>query len=458
MRKEIDMGNDGVFPLVLKFAIPAMIAQAVNVLYCIIDRMFIGNIPIVGDLALAGVGICGPIVTLLSSFGTLVGVGGSILMAMHLGTRNKIMADKVLANSFVMLLVFSVILTTGFLLVKNPLLMAFGATDVTFVYANTYMTIYAAGTCFALLAVGLNSFITCQGFAATAMITVLVGAVTNIALDYIFVIVIGWGVAGAAWATVISQILSCSYALYFLLFSKRARVRITFKGYCLKTMKRIATFGLSPFIITASDSVIIIFMNAMLKQYAPPAEADMFIASMTIVQSFLLLITGPMLGITVGTQAIISYNYGAGNMERIRKTVRYVLILCLVFTSTMFAIGQTVPHIFVGIFTKDPQYAELSIWGIKIFTLGLIPLAINYTIVDGLTALGRTKTALALSLFRKTIYFVCVAFLPIVYGAKSAFFAEPICNFLGVIIYVTVFCLTFKKHLNKRSNQLFYEQ
>ena len=184
----------------------------------------------------------------------------------------------------------------------------------------------------------------------------------------------------------------------------------------------------------------------------------MFIASMTIVQSFLLLITGPMLGITVGTQAIISYNYGAGNMERIRKTVRYVLILCLVFTSTMFAIGQTLPHIFVGIFTKDPQYAELSIWGIKIFTLGLIPLAINYTIVDGLTALGRTKTALALSLFRKTIYFVCVAFLPIVYGAKSAFFAEPICNFLGVIIYVTVFCLTFKKHLNKQSNQLFYEQ
>ena len=208
MRRENDLGNDSIGLLFLRLAVPAMIAQFVNVLYSIIDRMYIGNIPKVGNLALAGVGVCGPIVTLLSSFGTLVGLGGSILMAMRLGEKNKKQAEMLLANSFMMLTVFSVVLTVMFLLIKGHLLRWFGASEVTFVYANTYLSIYTAGTFFALMAMGLNYFINCQGFSTVGMASVVIGAVSNIALDPLFIFVFDMGVAGAAVATVLSQLFS----------------------------------------------------------------------------------------------------------------------------------------------------------------------------------------------------------------------------------------------------------
>ena len=220
MARENDLGNDSITQLVLKLAIPTMIAQFVNMLYSIIDRIYIGNIPGEGSIALAGVGICGPIVTLLSSFGTLIGLGGSILMAMRMGEGNMKRAKQILSNSFLTLVVLSVTLTVSFLLMKDKLLMWFGASETTFVYANTYMTIYTAGTFFALMAIGLNYFITCQGFSTIGMATVLIGAFANIVLDPIFIFVFDMGVAGAAIATVISQILSCSFAIGFL-FSKR---------------------------------------------------------------------------------------------------------------------------------------------------------------------------------------------------------------------------------------------
>ncbi|WP_102049470.1 MATE family efflux transporter [Pygmaiobacter massiliensis] len=450
MKKINDLGRDSMLGLVLRLAIPSMIAQLVNVLYCIIDRMYIGNIPEIGTLALAGVGVCGPIVTLLSSFGTLVGIGGSILMAMKLGEGDEKTAKQVLSNSFLLLLIFSGLLTVSFLLLKDYLLTWFGASDVTFIYADTYMTIYTLGTFFALLAIGLGSFITCQGFANISMTAVLIGAGGNILLDTVFVLVLNWGVAGAAWATVLSQMASCLFSVLFLFRSRRIRVRISFGGYSSALIKRILSIGVSPFLILATDSVLLIAMNAMLKKYGGPTEGDLLITAVTIVQSFMMLVTGPMIGATGGTQAIISYNYGARQTGRVRQAERYILSLCLIFTSLMFLVSRTASQYFVGIFTQDPETVALAVWGIRVFTLAIVPLSLQYTFVDGLTALGCTRVSLFLSLSRKTIFLLCVILLPPFFSARAAFYAEPICDIIGAINSSILFLITFRPHLVRR--------
>ncbi|MEM1485734.1 MATE family efflux transporter [Oscillospiraceae bacterium PP1C4] len=449
MKKACDLRQDPIRSLVIKLAIPSMIAQLVNVLYSIIDRMYIGNIPEVGDIALAGAGVCGPIVTLLSSFGTLIGLGGSILMSMRLGEKKKKQAEQILSNSFLLLIIFSFTLTITFLLIKDELLVQFGASEVTFRYANTYMTIYTLGTFFALLSIGLNYFITCQGFSIISMTTVLIGAITNIILDFVFIFVFHAGIAGAAWATVIAQMLSCAFAVSFL-FGKQVPIRITFGNYSFPIIKDILSIGLCPFIILATDSLIIIIMNAVLQKYGGPAEGDLLISSATIVQSYMMLITGPMIGITGGTQAIISYNYGAASSTRVKQAERLILALCLIFTSCMFLVSRIFPIYFVQIFTREQTLVNLSVWGIKTFTLGIIPLSLQYVFVDGLTALGRTKTALALSIFRKSSYIAFTLLLPTFFSAKHVFYAEPMSDILSACITSSVFLLVFSNHLKAR--------
>ena len=444
-----DLGKDPVFSLVLHLAVPTMIANFVNVLYNIVDRMYIGNIPEVGGLALAGAGICGPIVTLLSSFGTLIGLGGSILFSMRRGEKNDREAKKILSNSFLLLAAVSLCLTLLFLFLKDRLLMWFGASEATFPYANTYMTIYTLGTFFALMAIGLNYFITCQGFAAVGMMTVLVGAISNIILDPVFIFGFHMGVAGAAVATVLSQIFSCLFAVTFLL-GKRVPIRISFGNYSWPLMRRILFLGLSPFLILATDSVIMIVLNTSLQHYGGPGEGDLLIAAAAIVQSWLLVITSPMLGISSGTQAILSYNYGARQVDRIKQAEKYILLLCLTFTTVMFLMSWLIPSYFVRIFTKDPDQLKTAVRGIHIATLAIIPLSFQYAFVDAFTALGRTKTALALSMLRKGTYVAAVVILPAFFGAGSAFFGEPVCDLLGAIVSTTVFLLIFQKHLDKR--------
>lgn len=298
MSHTTDLGKDRIPILVLKLAIPSMIAQFVTVLYSIIDRMFIGNIPKIGDAALAGVGVCGPIVTLLTSFGTLIGLGGSILMTMRMGAGRKKQAESILAHSFALLVVFSAVLTVLFLVSKRYLLNWFGASPATFPYADSYLTIYTAGTFFALLAIGLNYFITCQGFPAIGMITVLIGAVTNIILDPVFIFVLDMKVAGAAIATVIAQFASCAFAFCFLT-GKKIPIKITRlrkKTFSPLIVKKIIGLGISPFLILATDSVIIIVLNTVLQKYGGPKEGDILITCATIVQSYMMLITGSHAG------------------------------------------------------------------------------------------------------------------------------------------------------------------
>ena len=452
MQKTTDLGKDKVPLLVLKLAVPSMIAQFVNVLYSTVDRMFIGNIPRIGDEALAGVGVCGPIVTLLTSFGTLIGLGGSILMAMRMGAGRKKQAENILAHSFILLVLFSALLTFFFLLIKGHLLNWFGASAATFPYADSYLTIYTAGTFFALMAVGLNYFITCQGFPGIGMLTVIIGALTNILLDPVFIFGFHMNVAGAAIATVIAQFVSCAFAFRFLT-GKKIPVKITLlrkKNFSPMIVQRILELGISPFLILATDSVILIVLNTVLQTYGGPEEGDLLITCATIVQSYMMLITGPMLGISSGTQAILSYNYGAKNIDRVKSAEKYILLLCLCFTAMMFLVSRTIPEYFIRIFTRDPGQTDLCVWGIHVFTLMIIPLSFQYVFVDGFTALGRSKTALFLSVFRKGDYMLFTIVLPAFFGARSAFYAQPLADGISAVMSSVAFLLIFRKHLEKR--------
>ena len=449
MRKQNDLGKDDIKQLVRRLAIPSMLAQFVNVLYSIVDRMYIGNIPEVGEVALAGAGVCGPIVTLISSFAFLVGIGGAPLMAIRMGEENQEGAEKILANCFVMLLGLSAMLTGAAIAFREPMLMFFGASEQTFPYAYDYLTFYVTGTVFAILTAGLNQFITCQGFANEAMLTTIIGAVMNIVLDPIFIFVLGMGVRGAAVATVLSQACSCAFVLWFL-FGYRAHVRITLGGYSARVMLRVLTFGFCPFIIIAGDSVLIIALNTVLQRYGENGSGDMLIACATIVQSYMQIVTLPLGGITSGTQPILSFNYGAKNTDRIRKSEKEIVKLAFLFCLIMFIISQTVSSVFVRLFTQNEQYIQLSVWAIKVFTFGIIPLALQYAFVDGLTALGIVRVSVSLSVFRKVAFLVLTLLIPAYFGATAAFYAEPIVDIFCGLFSTAIFLSLIGRILRKR--------
>lgn len=446
MKKTNDFGRDSIPLLVLKTSVPFMFAQFVNVLYSIVDRIYVGNIPVTGADALAGVGVCAPIVTLLSSFGTLFGVGGSVLFSVRLGAGDEKGAKRILANSFTMMILTAVALTVVFLLTKDQLLNWFGASEITFPYANTYMTIYTAGTVFALISMGMNFFITAQGFPMLGMTTTLIGAVINIVLDPVFIFLFDMDVAGAALATVIAQMSSCAFVL-LTLRRKKMRVPLGVVKPEASVGKQIAKIGFSPFMISATDSIIIIALNAVLQFYGGPENGDALVTAATIVQSYMLLITSPMLGITSGSQPLISYNYGANRPDRIRKTFFWVFMLCFCFTATMFLISRIMPQYFVRIFTDNPEYGELAVWGIRTFTLMIVPLSFQYVIVDGLTALGMTRIALAMSMIRKSLYFGLTCVLPMIFVAKNAFYAEPLADGTAAALSCVVFFFIYRKYL-----------
>ena len=322
--------------------------------------------------------------------------------------------------------------------------MWFGASERTYGYANEYITIYLLGTVFALMTAGMNQFIICQGFAKTGMKSVILGAVSNIALDPVFIFGFHMGVKGAAVATVFSQVASCIYVLYFL-FSRKSPVKITFRGYDWRVMRRVAILGLSVCIIIAFDNVMIIALNTVIQKYGGPEKGDMLLTCSTIVQSFMLIVTMPLGGITTGTQTILGYNYGAKRPDRIVKAQKNILFLALAFTGIMFLAAQTVPHLFARIFTKNKEYIGLTAWAIRVYTIGLIPLGVQYVIVDGFTGLSAAGLAISLSAFRKAVFFLCVFIIPSVWGVTNIFFTEPISDIIPAICSSIVFLLVYKK-------------
>ena len=308
------------------------------------------------------------------------------------------------------------------------------------------MTIYTLGTFFALLSMGINYFITAQGYPGLGMATTLIGAVVNIVLDPVFIFLLHMNIAGAALATVLAQLSSCVFVL-LTLKQKKMPIPLTLAPIRRSTAIRILKMGFSPFLILATDSVIIIALNAVLQHFGGPEYGDTLITCATIVQSYMLLITSPMLGITGGSQPLISFNMGAGKVERIRKIVLCVLLLCIGFTTFMFLLSRFVPQYFVRIFTKNPEYASLSVWGIQVFTLGVIPLSFQYVFVDALTAMSLTKLSLFLSLLRKSEYFAATCLLPLFFAARMCFYAEPIADTLCFFSSSLAFFLIYKKYL-----------
>ena len=447
------LGTDAPWRAVLRLAIPSMLAQFVNVLYSIVDRIYIGHMEGVGKEALAGVGICGPLVTLLSSFGTWVGLGGSPAMSIKMGEKDTAGAQKILSNGALLLAVMSVLLTGAAFAFRTPLLRLFGAGGNSAQYTYEYFSWYAAGTVFAVMTTGLNAYIVGQGHGKAGMATVCIGAVANIALDPLFIYAFGMGVAGAAIATVISQALSAAFTVLFLV-GKRAEVKLRIGGYNRKTMGKILALGLSPFLIIATDSVMILALNAVLRAYGGE-RADELISAATIMLSFMQIITLPMGGISGGTQPALSYNYGANNPARVKKCEWWILGLCVLFAAAMFLVARFGAGGIVSLFTSDAALKEESMRFIRIYTLMIIPLAFQYALVDGLTALGIAPVAITLSLFRKiALMLTLTLLLPRFFGAEAALWAEPIADLIGGALSTIVFFSLIGKILKKRDREV----
>ena len=433
MRRKNDLARDPMAGLLLRLAIPTMLAQFVNVLYSIVDRMFIGHIADVGSLALAGVGVCGPIVTLLSSFSMLVGLGGTPLMALKLGAGQRDEASALLSNCFRLLLGLAVGLSVVFFLLRRQFLWWFGASVDTFPYALEYITIYIGGTAFALLSGGLNSFLIAQGRSGLGMGTVVLGAALNTVLDPLFIFVLDMGVSGAAWATVLSQAAACAFALVSLRLPSLP-VSLEWGAFRPGLCKKVVIRGIAPFLTYALDSVILIIMNASLQRCGGLGEGDLLITCGTIVQSYMLLIATPMSGVTLGCQGVVSFNLGAGDRKRVTQALRGVLFLCLGFAALMLVVTQMFAPLFAKLFTRDSQVLERSVSYIRLYTAATLCMAVQWTVVDMSTALGQVGLALFCSLVRKGLFVSGILIFPLLFTASAAFAAEPFCDVAASIL------------------------
>ena len=447
-----DLGRDEIGKLVLRIALPSMLAQFVSVLYSIVDRMYIGHIPGEGDAALAGVGVCGPVVTMAGSVAFLIAVGGAPLMSMRMGEGREDEAARILSTCARMLVAAAVLLMALVLPLRRPMLRLFGASEATYPCAEAYFTVYMCGTLFALLSTGLNQFIIAQGFARTGMLLVMLGAALNIALDPVFIFLLGWGVRGAAAATVLSQLVSAAGALWFLTRGQAA-LRLTRQPFSAQIAKKVLRLGFAPFSIIAVDNAMIIAMNAVLQRYGGAAQGDMLVTCATIAQSFMLVVTMPLGGITSGTETILAFNYGALRVDRVREGQRRIFSLCVLYTAVMFVLARLAGPLFVRLFTQDAQQAALSFWAIRVCTLAVIPLGVQYEVVDGFTALGQVRLAFALSFFRKLVYFIALFALPALLGARAAFYAEPVSDVIGPAVSICVHRIMMNRVLSQRLEQ-----
>lgn len=446
--KALNLAQDKEYKIVLRLALPAMLAQLINVLYSIVDRLYISSID-QGAYALAGIGIVAPICTLITSFSYWIGVGGAPFMSRSLGEKNQHKAEAILANSFLALVVVSLLIPLFVFILYPVLLPCFGASVNTYDFARDYLLIYLLGAPFAILALGLNQFIISLGYSTKGMMTMLIGAVINIILDPIFIFSCHMGVMGAALATTLSQVCSFLFTI-FVLFSKNSQVRITFKGYSFKILRSILLLGLSPFVIAATDSIVCIVLNTSIKLYALEA-VDEYIMVATITNSFFQLITMPLLGISGGTGAILSFNYGARNMKRVKNGEKFILSLALVFTSLSFILSFFIVDSFLVLFTQDSTIVSLTKKTILIFMYGIIVLSFQYCFVDGLTALGKAKEAVVLSLIRKGLIIGLTLILPLWLQVNGCFYAELISDVLSSVITLFAFTFLFKRILQQNS-------
>lgn len=449
MSQEVDLGREPVGHLLFILAVPAITSQVVNALYNMVDRMYIGHIPEVGSAALTGVGVCFPIIMIISAFAYLFGMGGAPRASIFMGKKDNDTAEKILGNCTTSLMIIAVLLTVLVLIFQEPLLYLFGASENTIGYAMDYMTIYAIGTIFVQLTLGLNAFISAQGFSKISMLTVVIGAVTNIVLDPIFIFGLNMGVQGAAVATVMSQALSAIWAFWFLsgkntiLKLKRENLKINFH-----ILLPCIALGVAPFAMQATESVLVLCFNSSLLKYG----GDLAVGAMTILSSVMQFAMLPLQGLTQGGQPIISYNYGAKQGDRVQKAFKLQTISCFSYSSFIWLLIMIFPSLFVAIFTSDPQLTEITIWALRIYMAGVLLMGIQISCQQTFIAFGNSKKSAFLAVFRKILVLIPLIYiLPMFISDQvfAVFLAEPIADTIAVLTTSTMFYFEMKNKMKE---------
>lgn len=446
------LGTAPIGKLLLKLSIPTVIAQLINMLYNVVDRIYIGHIPGEGSLALTGVGVCMPIIMIVTAFAALISSGGAPRASICMGKQDNKSAEQILGNCFSLQIVVSIVLTVVLLIWNKDLLMVFGASKNTLGYATDYMRIYALGTLFVQLTLGMNVFITAQGFTTTSMVSVLIGAICNITLDPVFIFVFNMGVKGAALATVLSQAISTIWVVVFLSGKKtQLHLRKKYMGLKPKVFLPCVALGLATFIMQASESVVTVCFNSSLLHYG----GDIAVGAMTILTSVMQFAMLPLQGIAQGSQPIASYNYGAKNADRVKKTFRLLVITCLTYSTLLWATVQIIPKVFVSIFTSDAKLVTFTAPMLKIYLGGLFLFGIQIACQITFTSLGKAVNSIIVAVVRKF-----VLLLPLIYimphvvsnPTIGVYMAEPIADIIAVLFTSVLFTFQFKKALAQIRN------
>lgn len=430
-KKENDFSKGSVISNILKLALPMTLAQLINVLYNIVDRVYIGMIPENATLSLTGLGLCLPIISMVIAFANLFGMGGAPLCSIERGRGNKKEAEAIMGNAFVMMVAVGILLTILGLIFKRPMLYLFGASDATISYADSYITIYLLGNIFVMTGLGMNSFINSQGFGTVGMMTVLLGAITNIILDPIFIFVFHMGVRGAALATILSQCLSAIWILTFLT-GKRAILKLRPSAMKLEggRILRIVGLGMSGFTMAITNSSVQVMYNAMLQRFG----GDLYVGIMTVINSVREVISMPVNGMTNSSQPVMGFNYGAGEYGRVRKSIVFVSVACIIYTVIMWLFVHECPEFFIRIFNRERELVEAGIPAMRVYFFGFFMMSLQFSGQAVFVGLGKSKKAVFFSIFRKVIIVIpLILMLPTVFGLGTTgiLMAEPISNFIG---------------------------
>ena len=455
-RQNVDLGSGKVSRLLFSLALPTITSQIVNMLYNLVDRVYIGHmqpVDTVGKLALTGVGVCLPIIVVISAFAALLAMGGAPRASIQEGRGNARESERIMGNCFTMLVMASLVLTAVLQLFGRDLLLLFGASENTIDYAAAYMGIYSLGTVFVQVTLGMNAYITAQGFTTVSMRTVLIGAGLNIVLDPIFIFVLDMGVRGAALATILSQAVSAAWVLRFLtgnrskwrLRRENLRPRASVVGPCL-------ALGLAPFIMQSTESLIAVCFNSSLLKYG----GDLAVGAMTVLTSIMQLAMMPLQGLTQGAQPIVSYNYGARTPQRVREAFRRLLLACVTYSLTLWALVQLMPRMFAGIFTPDPELRSYAAWALRIYMGATGIFGVQIACQQTFIALGNAKTSLFLAVLRKIILLIPLVYiLPHFFADKvfAVFLAEPVADLLAVCTTAGMFAVQFTKSMAELERQ-----
>ena len=449
-RQNVDLGSGKVSQLLFSLALPTITSQIVNMLYNLVDRIYIGHmqpVETVGKLALTGVGVCLPIIVVISAFAALLAMGGAPRASIQEGRGNPKEAERIMGNCFTMLVMASVVLTVVLQLFARDLLLLFGASENTIDYAAAYMGIYSLGTIFVQVTLGMNAYITAQGFTTISMRTTLIGAGLNIVLDPIFIFGLGMGVRGAALATILSQAVSAAWVLRFLTGGKtKWRLRRENLRPRASVVLPCLALGLSPFIMQSTESLIAVCFNSSLLKYG----GDLAVGAMTVLTSIMQLAMMPLQGLTQGAQPIVSYNYGARNPQRVREAFRCLLMACVTYSLTMWTLAQLMPQVFAGIFTPDPELQAYAAWALRIYMAATGIFGVQIACQQTFIALGNAKASLFLAVLRKIILLIPLIYiLPHFFTNKvfGVFLAEPVADVLAVCTTACMFAIQFKKSM-----------